>query len=180
MDEHVFADDGDGDCRHCPLPKAHPIHAEPALPELPYAGTSGWSGSETSHERAVSEDESGTTTERQGRVLAILAAAGRVGATWREVADSTGWHHGQASGALSVLHKRDRVARLAERRNKCQVYVLPEYVDGRETKPHGRAVLTPEETAALDEVHEAIEDGAPLPRGLVVVLVNALHRIAKP
>jgi hypothetical protein len=38
---------------------------------------------------------------------------------------------------LSDLHKAGRIARLTEERNRCKVYVLPEYVNGRETEPHG-------------------------------------------
>src|SRR5689334_10992371 len=116
-----------GDCSDCPLPKAHPVHAE-TLPETPYAGTSGWSGSQTSRERAETEDRGGVTSERQRRVLDLLSCAVN-GYTWREIAEVTGWHHGQASGALSALHKTGHIARLAEeRRNRCAVYVLPEHV----------------------------------------------------
>jgi hypothetical protein len=62
-----------------------------------------------------------------------------VGATWKDVAGRYDWHHGQASGALSTLHKEGRVARLAEeRRTKCAVYVLPEHVGERPTAAHGR------------------------------------------
>lgn len=115
-------------------------------PVLPYAGTSGWSGSATSHDRADREDHDGTTPYRQRYVIALLrgrhangaATWGRdEGVTWKELADGTGWHHGQASGVLSVLHKTGRIARLTERRNRCAIYVLPEYVQGRETAAHG-------------------------------------------
>lgn len=117
-------------------------------PDLPYAGTSGWSGSATSHDRADRDDHDGTTSDRQRRTLGDLATLLRtpngrhtmgrdLGITWQELAALEGWHHGQASGVLSVLHKVGRVARLTERRNRCAVYVLPEYVNGRETSPHG-------------------------------------------
>lgn len=65
-------------------------------------------------------------------MLTYLADSGRVGATWKETADYLHLHHGQASGTLSVLHKAGRIERLAERRNRCHVYVLPEHVDGRD------------------------------------------------
>jgi hypothetical protein len=115
-------------------------------PVLPYAGTSGWSGSGTSHDRADREDHDGTTSDRQARTLAALRntvtsygqpLGCRFGITWKELADLEDWHHGQASGVLSVLHKTGRIARLTERRNRCAVYVLPEYVQGRETAAHG-------------------------------------------
>jgi hypothetical protein len=53
------------------------------------------------------------------------------GRTWKELADIQSWHHGQASGVLSVLHKEGLIARLIEKRNRCAVYVMPEYVNGR-------------------------------------------------
>lgn len=106
--------------------------------EYPYAGTSGWSGTDTSRERAVSEDESGTTAKRQAETLSYLRQVGAQGMTVTELRHGTGWHHGKASGLLSVLHKVGRVERLAEKRGRCHVYVLPEYVNGRDTQPHGR------------------------------------------
>jgi hypothetical protein len=111
-------------------------------PALPYpdaaAGrSSGWSGSATSRERAHREDASGTTSARQRLLLSLLSEANMRGMTWREVAAATGQHHGQASGALSGLHKTGRIARLAERRGRCAVYVLPEFVGTRDVEPHG-------------------------------------------
>lgn len=114
---------------------------QPGLPfpgTFPYAGTSGYAaGSDTSEDRARTDDEDGTTTRRQRQVLSALDAGGFTGMTWAELANLTGWHHGQASGALSVLHKSGLISRLAERRGRCAVYVLPEYVDDRPTQPHG-------------------------------------------
>jgi hypothetical protein len=111
-------------------------HAE--IPVLPYAGTSGWSGSPTSHARAVTADQSGTTSARQETVLGLLEYVGPFGVTWKELAEATDWHHGTASWALSVLHKDGMIARLATSRSRCRVYVLPEYVGDRETESHGR------------------------------------------
>jgi hypothetical protein len=71
-------------------------------------------------------------------VLAFLAGCGPWGVTWLELAAVLDVHHGSASGVLSVLHKGGRICRLTERRNRCKVYCLPEYVNGRETEPHGR------------------------------------------
>ena len=107
------------------------------LPELPYAGTSGWSGSGTGRERAKRDDTGGKTRDRQARTLEALAQAGNLGLTYQELGLITGWHHGQSSGALSVLHKTDRIARLSETRNRCKVYVLHENVEKRPTEPHG-------------------------------------------
>jgi hypothetical protein len=108
------------------------------IPLLPYAGTSGWSGSATSQSRAVNADRDGTTSAHQRQALESLSGRGSDGGTWRELADEYGWHHGTASGVLSVLHKEGVIARLSTSRSRCKVYVLPDYVDGRETEQHGR------------------------------------------
>lgn len=108
------------------------------LPVLPYAGTSGHSGSDTSRERAERADSDGTTTKRQSEALASLGARHGDGMTWKELGLARGWHHGTASGVLSVLHKEGHVARLTERRDRCLVYVLPQYTQGRETTEQGR------------------------------------------
>lgn len=123
-------------------------------PTLPYPepggaeATAGWSGSDTSHERAVRERDDGTVTRRQTEALRWLGDAEGRGLTWKELADLMGWHHGQASGVLSVLHKDGRIARLVQRRNRCHVYVAVEYVNGRETQPFGR-VSKPDDSLAM-------------------------------
>lgn len=107
-------------------------------PALPYAGTSGWSGSSTSRQRALEADESGVTAARQRNVVAFLHGVGTWGATWSDIAAALNVHHGSASGVLSVLHKTGRIMRLTETRDRCKIYVLPDYVNGRETEAHGR------------------------------------------
>ena len=103
------------------------------IPVTPFAGTSGWSGSETSKARAISEDSSGVTAGRQTLTLKILWQESKFdGITWSELSEKTGWHHGSSSGVLSVLHKAGLIVRLKERRKKCAIYVSPDYVDGRE------------------------------------------------
>lgn len=106
---------------------------------LPYAGTSGWSGSETSQQRALLADASGETEDRQRLTLAALRSAGTRGLTYQELGSTFGWHHGKSSGVLSVLHKDGQIARLAkERRNRCAVYVAPQHIDNRAVARHGR------------------------------------------
>lgn len=53
------------------------------------------------------------------------------GMTWHDLAETTGWHHGQASSALTTLHKRGRIKRLHTTRDRCHVYVAPEFVGDR-------------------------------------------------
>lgn len=108
------------------------------IPATPYAGTSGWSGSDTSRERALNADASGVTSLRQQQALTYLEGVGAVGTTWKELSNATGWHHGTSSGTLSVLHKEGMIVRLAQVRDRCKVYVLPIYVNGRRTEAQGR------------------------------------------
>jgi hypothetical protein len=103
---------------------------------LPYAGTSGWSGTDTSEERARRNDSDGTTGRTQHATMIALEHAGIDGLTWRELAEITATHHGSASGVLSVLHKAGKIARLTNRRDRCKIYVHPEYVWGRDTEQH--------------------------------------------
>lgn len=107
-------------------------------PELPYAGTSGWSGSETSHDRAITHDDDGTTAAAQREALFYARMAGPRGVTVAELRREMGEHHGKVSGALSVLHMTGHLCRLYDRRDRCAIYVTPDNVEGRDTAPHGR------------------------------------------
>jgi hypothetical protein len=100
---------------------------------LPFNGTSGWAGSDASKNRQMFIDESGETSKRQQSVIDELRSAGTYGAIWRDIALALNIHHGQASAALSVLHRENVIARLADKRSKCSIYVLPEFVNGRAT-----------------------------------------------
>ena len=106
------------------------------VPILPYAGTSGHSGSITSRQRAVIEDETGITSRRQTMALDALRESGTEGLTYKDLCLRFGWHHGQASGVLSVLHKEHQIARLATSRNRCRIYVASGFVNGRKVEAH--------------------------------------------
>jgi DNA-binding MarR family transcriptional regulator len=129
-------------------------------PVLPYAGTAGWAGSATSQERESRDLEKGYTLDRQQGVLNILARKGACGAIWGEIGDEMGLHHGAASGVLSVLHKAGYVVRLTERRNKCQVYVLPKYAQGRELAPYKPNVSTRLLKTILEELDQDLAQGS--------------------
>ena len=105
---------------------------------LPYNGTSGWSGSSTSYERAMSNDENGVTSKNQMLFMSDLLFCGEQGLTSREWGELHSLEHQTYSSIPSVLHEGGFVERLAKRRGRHEIYVLPEYVNGRETKPHGR------------------------------------------
>lgn len=147
--------------------------------DLPYAGTSGHSGGATSAERAAREDSDGTTAGRQHETLKTLAYWEANGITWKELAGENNWHHGQSSSVLSVLHKVGKIARLTERRQKCFVYVLPEYVNGRETQEHGRKrqVLTDLEQRQVASARYAEGAGATIPAWRVSHLLAIIDRL---
>jgi hypothetical protein len=117
-----------------------------ALPTLPYPNpipNSGWSGTDTSLERALWRDDSGATAGLQAWLLDTLAESGPYGHTIAElrpmaVEVNPAWHHGDVSGCLSTLHKALVIARLADRRGRCKIYVMPEFVEGRSTERQGR------------------------------------------
>jgi len=114
----------------------HDYYEKDDDPITPYNGTSGWSGSTTSAERAVESDSNGITKRRQDKTYADLNRAGMQGLTWKDLAAANDWHHGQASGVLSVMHKEGVIARLTERRDKCEIYILLKYVFDREVSPY--------------------------------------------
>lgn len=132
--------------------------AEP-LPALPYAGTSGWSGSATSHARAVDADTNGATSRRQRLVLAALDVVGAEGLTWQDLSRFANLHHGAASGVLSTLHKAGHIARLTETRNRCQVYVGLDHIAGRELAPYRPNAATRALVDVLDDIEAALVEG---------------------
>lgn len=78
---------------------------------------------------------------KQG-TLDLLEATKDDGATWSEVAEALGTHHGVASGRLSLLHKAGQISRLSAKRGGSKVYVLPEFVNGRKTEVYGRGAVS--------------------------------------
>lgn len=132
---------------------------------LPYNGTEGYAGSDTSKQRAIDDAVSGVASKRQRYILILAGRAEEKGITVAELRD-TNLHHGRVSGALSVLHKVGKLVRLTEVRNRCKVYVLPEYVNGRPTEPHGVVHKADKETLdaarTLDAYISRNEDAAAL------------------
>ena len=100
---------------------------------VPYNGTAGWSGTDTSKQRALDNIHSGRELNNQQSALVYLKQAGELGLTWKELAIATGWHHGTASGVLSVLHQSGAVIRLYSARNRCKIYVHQNYKDAYNT-----------------------------------------------
>ena len=80
-----------------------------------------------------------TPKEKQQKVLAALAWAGRDGLTSREFAKMenpgdvsavNGW-----GGAFTLLRQEHSIVALAQRREDHHVYVLPQHIDDRQTWP---------------------------------------------
>lgn len=113
---------------------------------LPYAGTSGFSGTDASMDRALTRDKTGKTGKVQASVLDAAAATAFDGITIKDLrAEFPQEHHGTLSGALTALHQDRRLARLAVKRDRCSVYVIPVNIFDRDTldpaKPRKRAYL---------------------------------------
>ena len=96
---------------------------------VPYNGTAGWSGTDTSEQRALDNLYSGRELNNQQLALKYLKSRNNYGATWKELATETGWHHGTASGVLSILHQSGAIVRTIKTRNRCKVYVHQDYKD---------------------------------------------------
>lgn len=125
--------------------------------------TGGHAGSDTSRDRAQREATDGTLSERQQSILACMRAVGASGWTVAELRHLyPEWHHGQISAALTTLHKAGRIARLAERRNGCAIYVDPEQVHGRSTMPAARTDAG-RHRQAIREIHDLLDAASPSP-----------------
>ena len=94
---------------------------------VPYKGTAGWSGTDTSKNRAMINLRTGKEYNNQQKALALLKDARANGLTWKELSEHTGMHHGTASGVLSVLHKAGAILRSTRVRNRCKIYYSIEY-----------------------------------------------------
>jgi hypothetical protein len=115
--------------------------------------------SPTSAGRARREDSNGTTSKRQKAILDLLDGLGTKGATWKEVADQLGLHHGQASGALSTLHRAGLVFALRSTRNNCQPYIHSKYRDNYLPVVRADSPATTKagrKRAALERLHETV------------------------
>ncbi len=105
----------------------------------PYAGASPAAPTTTSRAAADHNDTTRITGKTQAMVLALADRAGLVGVTIRDVRNALdSHHHGTASSALSTLHKAGLLARLTDSRRGAAIYVLPQWIGGRNTEPQGR------------------------------------------
>lgn len=96
---------------------------EPLFAPAPFVAQS-----DTSRDRARTEDAQGITVARRRQTSALVNEAGVAGMTWKELADATGLHHGQVSAVLSTLHKAGLLFQLKERRHGCHPYVDTDFL----------------------------------------------------
>jgi len=117
---------------------------------------------DTSRDATIHADLTGLTAKAQKYALILAGQRGTHGVTVAELRELHGsLHHGRISAALTNLHKAGRLVALRERRNHCGIYVLPEYVEGREARPFrsNRPVIDRSELRNLLDHHRMIGDG---------------------
>lgn len=104
-------------------------------PFVPYNGTAGWSGTDTSKERAMVNLRTGKEYNNQQKALTLLKQI-RQGLTWQELSYLTDMHHGTASGVLSVLRRSGAILRTKQTRSGCKVYMDISFTDDVEHEPY--------------------------------------------
>lgn len=112
-------------------------------------------------------------------IVEAMHALTTEGMTWSEVSTLFDCHHGVSSGHLSILHEDGTLARLSQKRGGQRIYVLPEYVNGRETESYGidKRHLTDAEDEALITIKTDLIRGHRSDPINVRFLVEALERI---
>lgn len=104
-------------------------------PALEYDRTEGHNTAPASIERAERRAADGTARIIQTRIMADLRERGYLGRTCHEAEAVLGVSHESYTGARTNMHARGDIVRLAERRDRRHVYVLPEFRSTRETVP---------------------------------------------
>lgn len=99
----------------------------------------------------------------QKRILALIDQRGHEGLTVKElrlIIPDTEAHHGWISGACSMLHAKNKIARLrGQKRHGYKVYVELDFIDSRPCEAQGyqRKALSIEEQAWYDDLVETFE-----------------------
>lgn len=98
----------------------------------------GYADGTSGHQGDASAAAEPTRRRKIPTVYHMIEERGVYGLTVKELRDLTGWHHGMASSALSNLHREEFVVKLAERRDRCGIYVLPRWAGDRPTVHYRR------------------------------------------
>ena len=141
-----------------------------ALPVTPYAGTSG-------HQGTTSQAAEPHRRNWQPKVRAVVLSAGSHGQTMREVCGVLNGTHQSVSAALSVLHKEGVLARLAQQRDNCGVYVInePRFVQGRPTVEHRSTTRRKEVTR--EQIATEVDRWMKAPSEHETHLVDRIHTL---
>lgn len=100
------------------------------------------------------------TSRAKELLTQALTDMGHDGLTTSEAVELLGMSAGTVSGQLSGMNRTGMAARLNDRRNGQSVYVLPRYVNGRETIPfRGHKTEAPAPVVESDEVRAAYRRG---------------------
>ena len=105
--------------------------------------------------------------DQQALVLSMAERAGAHGITGHDVQVETGWGDSSKSRALSNLLRDGKVIRLAEKRNRGHIHVLPEHVGDRPTEPYVSIAEKHYARGYADASHDGI--GIGLDRAFTVV-----------
>lgn len=97
-------------------------------------GTHGAGAVDTSKD--LERDQHATFTDQQSVVLALAFDADEYGITGHDVQAATGWGDSPKSRAMSNLLKDGKLVRLAEKRDRGHVHVLPGKEAGRDIEPY--------------------------------------------
>ena len=121
-----------------------------------------------------------TVTTNQQAVLDLLEQAGFNGLTWKELGKKKRWHHGQASGVLSKLHKDGLAVRHATLVNGSSIYTLPQYADLTDAVPYGRKTsrLTASDTVLIERMRERVTDKRHIRPADVEALLDLVESLA--
>lgn len=125
-----------------------------------YHGTRGHGPAATSTDAAIAERDKGITNAMMQAVLAEIHSFGNHGLTSAELRGRPRLaeeHHGRISSAITKLHIAGEVVALRERRGNCGVYVHPDYVGDRDTRPYRRQAvrLSAGEIFEILQAHQA-------------------------
>lgn len=109
-----------------------------------------------SHISRKADGELVGTSARMTELADMVSQRGSTGMTVVEVRRRPGWdHHGHTSGMLSDLQRAGVLTRLKERREGCQIYIDPVYVDGREEAPQRKRKTKAEWEADVEAAYSA-------------------------
>lgn len=96
----------------------------------------GTHGGNSEAPRDLERDQHATFTDQPATVLALAYDAKERGITGHDVRTATGWNHSSQSRTMSELLRDGKLLRLAEKRDRGWVHVLPECRNGRPVLPY--------------------------------------------